>query len=77
MSIKRFHVEQLERFGKDFSGLTVFAVVFIRAVGTVPETVALPATMDTAAVVTLKLVRATGARSCRGNGKTESSHLTG
>lgn len=53
-------------------GLTVFAVVFIRAISTVSETVALPAAMDTAAIVTLKLVRATGARRCRGNGKTES-----
>lgn len=48
--------------------LTVLAVDFIRAVHTVPDTVALPAAMDAAPVLTLKLVRPAGSRSCRGGG---------
>lgn len=79
MTIKRVRVKHLViENDESYSGLTVFAVVFIRAIGTVSEAVALPAAMDTAAIVTLKLVRATGARSCRGEWKNRAeSHLIG
>lgn len=43
--------------------LTVFAVDFIRAVNTVSDAVALSAAMDTATVLTFKLVRSAGSRS--------------
>lgn len=42
--------------------IDVLAVDFIRAVHTVPDTVALPAAMDAAPVLTLKLVRPAGSR---------------
>lgn len=42
--------------------IDVFAVDFIRAVNTVSDAVALPAAMDTATILTFKLVRSAGSR---------------
>ena len=59
-----------------YSWLTVFTVEFIRAVGAVSHAIALPASMDTAAVITLELVRSAGASSWRGNGKNKDLRMT-
>lgn len=46
--------------------LTIFAVDFIRTIDTISDTVTLPAAMDAATILTLKLVRLAGLRSYRG-----------
>lgn len=46
--------------------LTVFAVDFIRTIHTVSDTITLPAAMDAAPILTLKLVRLAGLRRYRG-----------
>lgn len=46
--------------------LTIFAVDFIRTIHTVTDTITLPAAVDAASILTLKLVRPAGSRSCRG-----------
>lgn len=46
--------------------LTIFAVDFVRTIDTVSDSITLPAAMDTATILTLKLVRLAGSRSYRG-----------
>lgn len=48
--------------------LTIFAVDFIRTIDTVSDSVTLPAAMDAATILTLKLVRSAGPRSYKGRG---------
>lgn len=46
--------------------LTIFAVDFVRTIDTVSDSITLPAAMDTATILALKLVRLASSRSYRG-----------